>query len=135
MPRNTSTPPPTTAAIWSDRVGLNTMNTPIATIAAPRSARPAGLGPGHQTSEAMPRGLEVLRIECGGRGSHRQPEQREQQRPYEQVADECVEEPRDRVAHLLVGDLVLALHAGERAGAQDQQGDRDQRADRANRNA
>ena len=102
---------------------------------AAQRARPAGLGPCHDAGQAVARRLEVLRVERGRRGPHGQPEQRKQQRPEEQVADEGVEQPRDGVSHLLVGHLVLAPHPGQRPGAQDQERDRDQRARRAHRDA
>ena len=100
------------------------------------SAQRAGPARARALSEppqALGGGLDVLRVECRRRGGHRHAQQREQQGPGEEVAEEGVEQPGDRRAHLLVGHLVLSVDARKRARLEHQQTDEQDRPRRADR--
>jgi hypothetical protein len=94
-------------------------------------------GPADHPSRGRPRSLDqppsqprdrvlgphgVERRCCAG---NHEAAERHQQRPDEQVAEERVEDPADRGLDLLVGELVRALDAGDEAGADHDQDDRE----------
>ncbi len=84
-------------------------------------------GPLQQAGEPARGGLDVAGVQRGrGAGQH-DAEQPQQQAPGDQVAEVGVDQPRGRVAHLLVGHLVLADHPGDHPRLEDQQRDREQR--------
>ena len=129
-PKNTSSAP---APIAAEAQGQHRLEhdedpQPHRARAPDRPPRPRARRLEEPVAHAAHRALDVLGVERRGGGADHEPEQPEQQRPREQVAEVGLEDALDRGAGLLVGHRVVALDPRERASLERDQRDGEHRA-------